>query len=178
MTVSKGRTAGTLLVLGVVLVLMLVVGWHAFRAPFPSLSGNSATPKCDAVKVKSKIFRKEITVSVFNGTNRKGLADRTMADLEKRSFRPGTVGNAPIGSVAYAEVRSTIKDDPAAQLVANQFKPPADVVQDSNDLGPGIDLVLGTKFTKLHVPSPKSLKLTTPRQTCLDTASPTPTPKP
>ncbi|MGI9155620.1 MAG: LytR C-terminal domain-containing protein [Marmoricola sp.] len=178
MAVSKARTAGTMLVLVVVLVLMLVIGLHAARRPFPSLSGKGATTKCDAVKVRSTIFRKEITVSVYNGSSRSGLADRTMAEMEKRSFTPGTVGNVPKGSVAYAEVRSTTKNDPAAQLVANQFKPPAKVVLAEDNLGPGVDVVLGPKFTKLHVPSPKSLKLVTPRRTCLGTASPTPTPKP
>lgn len=178
MAVSRSRTASTLVVLVVVLVVMLVIGLHAARKPFPPLSGTSANTTCDSVKVKSTIFRREVTVSVYNGSSRSGLADRTMAALERRAFRPGTVGNAPKGSVAYAEVRSTTKDDPAARLVANQFKPPAKVVLAEDNLGPGVDVVLGPKFTKLHVPSPKSFKLVTPRRTCLDTASPTPTPQP
>jgi hypothetical protein len=174
MTVGKARTAGTLVALGAVLVIMLVLGWRAASSPFPSLGGNSAASTCSTVKEKTQIFRKEITVSVYNGTKRKGLADSTMADMEKRHFSPGTVGNAPTGQVPYVEVRSTIADDPAAQLVALQFKPPAKVVLETDDLGPGIDVVLGKQFKKLHVPSPKSLKLTKPRQTCLDSATPTP----
>ncbi len=174
MSVSKARTAGTLIALGVVLAVMLVIGWRAASAPFPSLGSGGAAAKCETVKEKSRIFRKEITVSVFNGTGRKGLADTTMAGMERRDFKPGSVGNAPAGSVPYVEVRSKFKDDPAARLVARQFKPAAKVVQSGDDLGPGIDVVLGKKFQTLHVPSPKSLKLDKPKRTCLDQATPAP----
>lgn len=172
MSVSKRRTAGTLVTLGVVLAFMLVLGWRGASAPFPSLGGSKTASACETVQKKSRVFRSEVTVSVFNGTNRQGLADQTMANMEKRSFKPGTVGNAPVGSVRYAEVRSRIRDDPAAQLVAEQFKPAAKVVLEQDDLGPGIDVVLGKRFRKLHVPSPKSLRVPKPETTCQDTATP------
>ena len=172
MSVTKARTAGTLVALGVILVLMLVLGWHSVSAPFPKLGGNDTAVQCQTVQKKKRVFRREITVSVYNATKRKGLADTTMNGLEKRDFRPGTVGNAPVGSVSYVEVRSTVKDDPAALLVSRQFKPVAKVMLSEDELGPGIDVVLGKKFKKLHVPSPKSLKLAKPKNTCLDGASP------
>ncbi|MDQ6641632.1 MAG: LytR C-terminal domain-containing protein [Actinomycetota bacterium] len=173
---SKGRTAGTLVALGVIVALMLVLGWQAVSAPFPSLSGGGGggAVACQKVQKKVRIFRKEITVSVFNGTKRKGLADLTMRSMERRAFNPGAVGNAPPGgTVAYVEVRSTTSaDDPAAQLVAQQFKPAAKVVLSADALGPGIVVVLGPKFKAMHVPAPKSLKLAKPKRTCLDNASP------
>jgi hypothetical protein len=173
MTVSKARTAITLGALGVICVLMLVLGWRAASSPFPSLGGSSTTTKCEAVKKKKVIYRREITVSVYNDTGRKGLADATMASMEKRKFQPGTVGNAPAGTkVDYVEVRAATADDPAAALVAQQFKPAAKVVAQEDDLGPGVDVILGPRFKKLHVPSPKSLRLPKPKTTCLDNPSP------
>ncbi|MEP6817710.1 MAG: LytR C-terminal domain-containing protein [Marmoricola sp.] len=172
---SKARTAGTLIALVAILGVMLVLGWQGVRSPFPPLGGGAAAAKCQTVKEKSRIFRREITVSVYNGTRRQGLADQTMAGMEKRSFKPGTVGNAPSGkTVPYVEVRSTVQGDPAAQLVAEQFKPAAKVVLANDELGPGIDVILGPRFKRLHVPSPRSLKLAAPRRSCLDNATPTP----
>jgi hypothetical protein len=168
---SRGRTAGTLVVLVAVLLVMLVVGWNAVSKPFPKVVG--ATPACQAEKVKKQIFRREVTVSVYNDSKRSGLADRTLAALERRSFRPGDVANAPAGiKVNYAQVLSTDEDDPEAQLVANQFKPPARVVQADDEYGPGVDVMLGPDFKKLRKPGPKALKLDEPIRSCVDQVDP------
>lgn len=164
---SKGRTAGTLLALVVLLVVMVWVGWQAASKPFPKVVG--ATPTCRAEKVKKQILRREVTVSVYNGSKRSGLADRTMAELERRSFRPGDVANAPAGiKVTYAQVLSTDVDDPEALLVAKQFRPRAHLVVADDEYGPGVDVMLGPRFKKLRKPAPKSLKLDEPIRRCVD----------
>ncbi len=171
MTMSKGRTAITLVLLVGVLLAMLLVGWNAASKPFPKTA--SAGPTCATEKVKKEIFRREITVSVYNDSKRGGLADRTLAELERRSFKPGDVANAPAGiKVKYAQVLSTDKDDPAALLVAKQFRPQANVVQSTDEYGPGVDVVLGPQFKKLHKPGPKSLKLDNPIRSCVDEVDP------
>ena len=168
---SKGRTAVTLVLLLGILAVMLVVGWNAASKPFPKVSG--ATAECRTEKVKKEIFRREITVSVYNDTKRGGLADRTMAELERRAFRPGDVANAPAGiKVNYAQVLSTDADDPEAELVAKQFKPPANVVQADDEYGPGVDVMLGPQFKKLRKPGPRSLKLDEPIRSCVDQVDP------
>ena len=163
---SRRRTAGTLLVLLAVLAGMLVIGWNAASKPFPKVLGS--TPACQAEKVRKQIFRREVTVSVYNDSKRSGLADRTLAELERRSFRPGDVANAPAGiKVGYVQVLSTDEDDPEAQLVANQFKPRAKVVQADDEYGPGVDVMLGPQFKKLRKPGPKKLRLDKPIRSCI-----------
>ncbi len=171
MTMSKGRTAITLVLLVGVLFGMLLFGWNAASKPFPRVA--SAGPTCQTEKVKKEIFRREVTVSVYNDSKRSGLADKTLAELERRAFRPGDVANAPDGiKVSYVQVLSTDENDPAAQLVANQFKPPATVVQANDEYGPGVDVILGPKFKKLRKAGPKSLKLDTPIRSCVDEVDP------
>ncbi len=164
---SKGRTAGTLLALVMVLVVMVWVGWNAASKPFPKVTGT--TSQCQTEKVTKRIFRREVTVSVYNGSKRSGLADRTMAELERRSFRPGDVANAPAGiKVTYAQVLSTDEDDPEALLVAKQFRPRANLVVADDEYGPGVDVMLGPRFKKLRKPAPRSLKLDEPIRRCVD----------
>ena len=155
------------MVLLAVLAGMLVIGWNAASKPFPKVLGS--TPACQAEKVRKQIFRREVTVSVYNDSKRSGLADRTLAELERRSFRPGDVANAPAGiKVTYAQVLSTDKDDPEALLVAKQFRPRAHLVVADDEYGPGVDVMLGPRFKKLRKPAPRSLKLDEPIRRCVD----------
>jgi hypothetical protein len=168
---SRARTAGTLAVMAVLLVVMLVFGWNAVSAPFPQRASSKTT--CKTVKVQHRIYRQQITVSVYNGTKRSGLADRTMAELERRSFKPGEVANAPSGiNAKRVTVLSTTKDDPQAVLVAQQFKPQADIVLSTDEFGAGIDVVLGPGFKNMRKPAPKFLRLDKPISTCVDAVTP------
>ena len=59
-----------------------------------------------------------MTVSVYNASDRVGLAERTMAEFEDQGFGAGKVGNAPKGTVVhYAQVWTDDPPDPAVQLV-------------------------------------------------------------
>jgi hypothetical protein len=170
------RTAVTLTALSLILAVMVVVGWKQATAAFPSLGGDkAAAATCQKQRVKKRLLRKEVVVSVYNGSGRKGLADRTMGVLESRTFRVGAIGNAPAGtSVDYIEVRASSKDDPAATLVAQQFKPPATVVATEDQIGPGVNVIMGKRSRVPHASGPASLKLVKPVVTCLDKPSSNP----
>ena len=78
---------------------MLVVlgglwGWSALTQPFP---GKTTPPKCVATIVQpgEKVFPGQVTVSVFNASERDGLAGRTMAEFVDAGFAEGDTGNAP-----------------------------------------------------------------------------------
>ncbi len=172
METARARSAATLAALGVLLVVMAVVGWKSATTAFPSLSGDTPAPACVKTEVKKVIYRKEITVSVYNASKKSGFADRTMDSMERRNFVVGAVGNAPDDTdVPRVEVRTTVKDDPRAELVAEQYKPKAAITVSENALGPGIDVVLGPKAPRPVVPAPKSLKLDKPTSTCVDEPS-------
>jgi hypothetical protein len=162
-------TAGTLAALCVVLVVMTIWGVKSATAPLPSLN-TSSEPTCSAneVDVQKYVYRKDITVSVYNAGGRQGLAGDTMARFESRSFQAGEVGNAPTGTkVARAEVRTTKQDDPAAQLVAENLGTNVPIVVSEDEMGPGIDVFVGKTFRHLKTDGPSRLKLAAPVTHCV-----------
>jgi hypothetical protein len=163
-------TGATLVVLVGVLCVMAVWGYRAATAPMDSTDGtSSATPDCpsDKTVVTRFVTRGEVTVSVYNAGKRSGRARETLDLLEAAGFRPGEVNNAPDGvDVRRAAVYTTKSDDPAAQLVARTLGKKTPVVHSDDELGPGVDVVIGDRFKRLDPTAPKKLKLAKPITTC------------
>ena len=88
--------------------------------------------------------------------------------LEEAGFKAGAIGNAPEGSdVPRAEVHAKTADRSKAQLVALALgKNTQVVVDDEQDLGPGIDVYIGDKFKRLDPNAPMRVKLDEPRIEC------------
>lgn len=162
------RTALTMTLLVGVLLGMGFFGWKATTAKFPTLGGPTKET-CQLWKEKTKVKRGEIAVSVYNGSNRAGLAGDTQRRLLKLGFKPGNTGNAPDGTnVGTVVVWTTTEGDPTAQLVARQFKQKARVVVVEESYGPGPDVILGPKFKGVKRNPPKFQMLAEPKRTCLD----------
>ena len=123
-------------VLCVLLVAMAVVGFKAATAPVPGFEAGEE--ECSAVEkdVKKFVARGEVQVSVFNASNRSGLAGRTLDRLVERGFKPGNPGNAPDGvKVRRAVVWTTEEDDSSALLVARNLGTGVRVIVTEQDLG-------------------------------------------
>jgi hypothetical protein len=163
-------SAVTLTCLMGVLVLMAVWGVKAATAPVPGDSTPAADgPSCSSAdqKVTKYVRRGDVTVSVYNSGETSGRAQSTMDLLEKAGFKVGEVTNAPAGLKAErAAVYSTKADDPAAELVARALGKGTQVVHSDEDLGPGVDVVIGDKFKRLDPKAPKRLPLPKPVVTC------------
>jgi hypothetical protein len=87
--------------------------------------------------------------------------------LEAAGFKVGQVSNAPDGvEVARAAVYTTKTDDPASELVAQVLGKDTQVVHSDEELGPGVDVVIGARFKKLDPRAPKRIKLPQPEATC------------
>lgn len=88
-----------------------------------------------------------ITVNVYNGTNRTGLA----ADVEKKlaaiGFKIGDVGNFDAGYNGTALIRVAEGQIPAGYTLSRLFDKPL-VVFDDRDT-PNIDLILGEEYNEL-----------------------------
>ncbi|NUR09215.1 MAG: LytR C-terminal domain-containing protein [Nocardioidaceae bacterium] len=152
-------TAVTMLVLVGILVLGVILGVNSLFAPLPGSDEPAAEPSAScstkAVKKGQKIRTRQVQVSVFNGGTRAGLADETMDRLARRGFKRGDVGNAPSGtSVRRVRVYTTDRNDAAAMLVARQFGKKVKVQVREDDLGPGIDVVVGNDLHKLAKAKP------------------------
>lgn len=145
---SALRTFATLTVLLVLLVIAGVWGWHNATKPFPHRAHAQA---CAATVVHKgqRISPVDVTVSVLNASNRDGLADRTLNDLEKHHFGAGNTGNAPRhAKVTNAQIWTEDPHNPAVRLVAS-WLPHATVVK-RNSGATGITVVVGEGFTKVR----------------------------
>ncbi|MDQ6687234.1 MAG: LytR C-terminal domain-containing protein [Actinomycetota bacterium] len=170
MTSRHLTTAATLVVLVLVLVGMAWWGLRTVSSPLPSLLPAATPTTCpSAARVAQRyLLRKEVTVSVFNTSNRAGLAANAMTQLEHANFRPGRVGNAPSNiHVFRAQVWTTKTHDPAARLVALALGKHSLVVHRKHRFGPGLAVFVGAAFYQLDPKAPHQIKLRKPIVTCV-----------
>jgi hypothetical protein len=143
------RTALTLTVLLALIGLGAAWGWSSATKPFPA-TGPVATGPCRSLDVPAgeKVYPEDVVVSVFNGSTRAGLAQRTLALFVDDGFGPGEVNNAPKNSgVTNAEIWAANPEDPAVQLVASRLKD-VDIIE-GPALGAGVVVLVGDKFPGL-----------------------------
>ncbi len=101
---------------------------------------------------------KNITVNVYNATQRTGLAQQTADALAQRGFVIGEVDNAPAaldGKVAESGLllAATEADESGALAVVGAQLDDAETGDPKADGGPAeVDLVIGTDFTELLAP--------------------------
>jgi LytR cell envelope-related transcriptional attenuator len=140
------KSALTLVTLGLLLLIAAVWGWKAATQPFPS---SEPPPLCTDITVEAgtQVFRDQVVVSVYNGSNRNGLAGATMEQLEERGFVGADSDNAP-AMVDDVQIWSDEPGNAAVQLVAKQFKS-AQIVSGA-ELGRGIIVVVGESFKHLR----------------------------
>jgi hypothetical protein len=158
------KTLLTLATLAVLLLVGIAWGWSAMTSPFPQ---KTQTKICypTVVQAGDRVSAPKVTVSVFNASDRVGLAERTMTGFEDQGFGTGNVGNAPKDThVRYAQVWSDDRSDPAVRLVVSRLGPHAHII-DRQHSGPGVVVMVGTTFGKL-VSGKSSVKVTSTATIC------------
>ena len=172
MAVSRRRHLTTAITLGVLLGILIVMGALGVRQalePFPS-GKKAAGPSCatKTKQVQRLLTRRDVQVSVFNAGNRNGLASETLQKLQKAGFVGGNAGNAPgTADVRRAAVWTTKDGDYSARLVALALGPHTPVLVTTTDLGPGVDVLVGNRFSGLDAKAPRQISLPKPIQTCV-----------
>ena len=169
-------TAGiTMLVLVGILVAGAVMGWRflvggtgsaadpaAEASPSACVSADTAGPQ--------RLRSEQVRVSVYNAGSRSGMANSTLDALLRRGFVAGDAANAPDGvKVRWVQVWTTEEDDPRARLVALQFGKRTRVVVTEEELGPGVDVIVGNRFDRLKK-APRSVRLESAAEACVPTA--------
>lgn len=171
MTTRVITSAVTMLVLIGLLVVGAVWGWNSLFAPLPDdvTAAVEPEPTCamQTVGPDADVRADQVQVSVFNAGSRSGQAGRTLDRLVGRGFLPGDIGNAPEDvNVRRVQVWAEAKDDARARLVARQFGPKVKVRVSDEDLGPGVDVVVGNNLDKL-AKAPRQLKVKQEQEFCL-----------
>lgn len=110
-----------------------------------------------------------VTVNVFNGTGRLGLAAEVATELRTRGFVVGQVSNDPLARTVAgtAELRHSLDGGAAARTLAAQIQG-ATVAPDQR-ADSSVDLVMGTAFLGMVTPEQALARLTPtppPAPTC------------
>lgn len=158
-------SALTMAVLTVILVVGAVVGFRTLFAPLPGAAEDDEAASPTAAQCKERIRAgrpvrsRQVTVSVYNASNRSGLAGETRDQLTERGFLPGEAGNAPEEyAVQFVRVLAPRADDPAALLVAAQFGPDTFVQVTEDDIGPGVDVIVGPDYPGVVEGAPQRME--------------------
>jgi hypothetical protein len=157
------RSGLTLLVLAVLVVLAGLWGWSALTQPFP---GKTTPPKClpTTVQEGQKVFPGQVTVSVFNASDRNGLAGSTLAEFADAGFAAGSTGNAPAKArVVRAQIWTTTPRNPDVRLVARHLGPARVIHRDGP--GVGVTVLVGASYDGL-VKGPSSVRAAKETQIC------------
>ena len=166
----RARRRRALITLAVVALMLFFAFWYAYSYYRDSNNPKAApTTTCTttaAAKPTGKATARtpaQVTVNVYNATERNGLAAKTATEIRKRGYKVSTVSNDPLQRTVTipAEVRYGTSGTASAKLVLTLVKG-AKAVRDSR-ADASVDLVLGEKFTAL-TPAPKTTPAaTTPR---------------
>ena len=162
---ARLRTAITLAALAALMLFGITWGWAQVSKPFPG-KVDAAICVDTAYKAGQQLFVQDVTVNVFNASDREGLATRTLAELTDAGFAAGLTDNAPKGTSLSAPAEIWVKDldDPAAKLLRPRVgKVP--VVEHTDNSDAGITLVVGDGFEDLRQ-GPDSVVLAKDAVTC------------
>lgn len=89
----------------------------------------------------------DVSVNVYNGAGRNGLAASTKIELQHRGFHVPLIGNAPRALSGVAQIQAGPSGQLQARLLQLYF-PGATVVR-STRAGATVDLLLGAGFTSV-----------------------------
>jgi LytR cell envelope-related transcriptional attenuator len=159
-TRRKHRGNGRLVVVVVIILALLGAGGWYYLTKVRTTS--TATPQASCshspgatTQTLSFPLPSQITVNVYNATNRSGLARATSGLLVARGFHPGAVANDPLNQTiaGTAQVRygTAVVAARAAMVVAAQV--PGAVLVRQTRTGTTVDLVIGNAFSVLATPA-------------------------
>lgn len=105
--------------LGALIVLTALVWWRVINR---NAHDDKTASSCPTVSAGPTVPRPaQVTVAVYNGTNRAGLAGKTTASLTKLGFGATLGGNDKSPVTGVAQIRYPLSEQPAAQLLSYYF---------------------------------------------------------
>jgi hypothetical protein len=133
-------------------------GWVGGTTPKAVANASCTQPTTDKI-VKTT----DVTINVYNATDRLGIAADVAKTLEKQGFKVDTIDNDPLGRSIQGpgEIRHGPSGAGGAILAA--FRLPGAAVMKDGRPDASVDLVLGNKYDHLSrkLPRLNSVKVTT-----------------
>jgi hypothetical protein len=143
------------LVLVALLAVLALGSWWGYRAVTAPLPKTQAT--CEPVTVGTELTPKWVTVRVYNGGTKSGLASTVANDLYKAGFPIPSFGNKD----GYGQLTTTIvgssADSPEVQLVAGFF--PDAVVSPDGRADHTVDVIVSDGFAGFKADAPQSVPI-------------------
>ena len=158
------RTGVLLLVMVVLLAVVAVFGYKALVAPI-----KSPQAPCDSQTLSGPLKSSDVTVRVYNGGSKAGLAASIQKQLETAGFSVPYVGNTQTVVVQTTIVGATT-DAPEVQLVA-AFFPDATIQADART-DHSVDVLVGDTFAGFNDQAPTQISV----DSVVICVTPTPTP--
>lgn len=160
------KSALTLTVAVLVFVLGGVVG---FRLLTSSADTATAAPTCrpSVVKKGQPLASNLVTVNVFNASNRSGLANRVLINLQANGFLGGQIANST-SRTKPQRVAILTKDrkDPRVRLVAKQFADKVSYAEPDITVEDGVVVIVGDDYTGLRDKTRTTIRSTEDLQVC------------
>ena len=149
---ARARRRRSAVVLGVILLGLFFAFWYGlsyYRADEQARASRPPAPTCRPYDPDERVPG-QVTLNVYNATNRTGLAGKTAGQLEQQGFVIGKVANDPTDrkTPKVAEVRFGPAGEPDARLVLTVLPEGTKPVQDKRKEA-AVDVVLGSGFKPL-----------------------------
>ncbi|MGO4957694.1 LytR C-terminal domain-containing protein [Luteococcus sp. Sow4_B9] len=156
----------TLLVLLAVLILGARWGYRNVVAPAPP----PPLVPCVEQSVGKALSTKQVTVKVYNGGSKGGLAGKVGAQLKAVGFQVAKTGNTEV-EVNHTQIIGADVNNPEVKLVAGFFKD-AKVKADGR-ADHTVEVLVGNPVTGFQPKAPRSIDIDGPT-VCLPEPTPTP----
>ena len=151
----------------VIVVVLLALGGAFYYASSYWRASEPRPGPCTSESVAAPLRAADVSVNVYNATDRKGLAAAIAKGLDTRGFQVKSIANDPLNRAVkgVAEIRFGPAGQESANLLSKHV-PKAALVKDKRQ-GDTIDLVAGQAW--------KALGAVPPPQTPTNTLPPCPT---
>lgn len=156
------RTAITMLLLLGLVAGATLYAWQTVTEPTGAEEDEevvTTSPVCAMAEPEDPPPPEEISINVYNGTSRSGLANQVAREMREQGFVILDVANDPAGRsvTGVAEIRA-VDDDDAVRFVMSQFPGSVFLPEDRPD--ESIDVVVGEAFEEIgpqdEEPDPES----------------------
>jgi hypothetical protein len=163
------KSAKSALTLTVAVLVFVVGGLVGFRLLTSSADTATAAPACTPSTVaKGKPLASNlVTVNVFNASNRSGLANRVLINLQANGFLGGQIANSTSKTTPKrVAILTNDRKDPRVRLVAKQFADKVSYAEPDIKVEDGVVVVVGDDYTGLKDKTPTTIRSTKNLRVC------------